>query len=249
MIAPRHLKNAPIKEALIDIQVTLSEDTRVEKLDSKYNSFSNSYPKKEMIQKGRLGFQFDEGQPIRATVDQNFVGYKYTSQDDKQIVQFRKDGFTFSRLEPYHTWEEMKEDAIILWKSYMDVASPTEITRVATRYINVLQIPLDMLTEFKDFLTAPPQIPEQLPQEIGSFLTRVVIYEPTIGANCILTQALEPIDTDKEYAPIVLDIDVFMKCTFNIESGDYWEALDRLRDFKNQVFFESITEKAAGLFQ
>ncbi|VAW13401.1 hypothetical protein MNBD_BACTEROID05-832, partial [hydrothermal vent metagenome] len=39
-------------------------------------------------------------------------------------------------------------------------------------------------------------VPPELPQVVSSFLTRVVIHEPSIGANAIITQALEQIVTD-----------------------------------------------------
>jgi uncharacterized protein (TIGR04255 family) len=62
-----------------------------------------------------------------------------------------------------------------------------------------------------------------------------------------LTQALEGVHNG--YAPIVLDIDVFMARQFDAHEEEFWRCLDQLRDFKNTVFFESITEKAMELFQ
>jgi uncharacterized protein (TIGR04255 family) len=155
------------------------------------------------------------------------------------------DGFTFSRLEPYDTWEEMKEEAVRLWEIYAASVSPDPITSVGTRYINVLKLPLNR--ELKEYLTAPPTIPEGLNQELSSFLTRVEIRDPAIGSHGILTQALEGVRKDN--APIVLDIDVFITRQFDPQDEEFWYCLDQLRDFKNTVFFESITEKTTELFQ
>ena len=46
---------------------------------------------------------------------------------------------------------------------------------------------------------------------------------------------------------MVLDIDVFKEKAF--DGQEAWDVLDRLRDFKNQIFFDSITEKTAKLYR
>jgi uncharacterized protein (TIGR04255 family) len=45
-----------------------------------------------------------------------------------------------------------------------------------------------------------------------------------------------------------LDIDVFKQRDV-IGEEDAWQTLEALRDFKNKIFFESITEKAKELFK
>src|SRR3990172_9112129 len=81
MIAPRKLKNAPIKEAVIDFRVALKEEIEIEKLDSEYSSISNEYPKKETLLQGKLGLPFGESEPVSKIV--NPIGYRYTSSDGK----------------------------------------------------------------------------------------------------------------------------------------------------------------------
>jgi uncharacterized protein (TIGR04255 family) len=245
MIEKRHLPHAPIKEALIDIQVAFPEKITVEALNSKYARIADQYPKHETLQRGEFGLHNEDGQPTTVTIGHTIAGYRYSSEDGLRVAQFRVDGFTFSQLEPYNTWEEMKEEAVKLWEVYVDAVSPDPITRVGTRYINILKLPLN--TELKEYLEAPPTIPAGLNQELGSFLTRVDIHDPTIEARGFLTQALEGVHDD--YAPIVLDIDVFVTKEFDPKGDEFWQYLEQLRDFKNTVFFESITDKAAELFQ
>ncbi|MFZ0255781.1 MAG: TIGR04255 family protein [Gammaproteobacteria bacterium] len=245
MIGKRHLSNAPIKEALIDIQVALSGALATEALDSKYERLASDYPKHETLQRGEFGLHYSEGQPTKAAISHSLVGYRYTSQDGKHVVQFRRDGYTFSRLEPYHTWEEMKEEAARLWQAYVEAATPSVITRIATRYVNVMELPLP--TELAQYLTAPPAIPLGLNQELSGFFSRVEIREPSIKARGIITQVLE--SGREDYASVVLDIDVFMTRQFEVENDEHWQCLDKLRDFKNTVFFKSITQTAAEQFK
>ena len=156
------------------------------------------------------------------------------------------DGFTFSRLHPYIKWEELRNEAHRLWLLYKDITCPDSITRVALRYINNLNIPLP-IRDFDAYLTAPPIVPEGLPQGVSSFLTRVVIHEPSIGANAIITQALEQVVG--EVAPVILDIDVFKLRPEGIEEKDAWDTLEKLRHFKNKIFFKSITNKLKEMFE
>ena len=247
MIAPRKLKDAPIKEAMIDFRVVLKEEIETERLDSAYSSISNEYPKKETLLHGKFGLQFGEGEPVSKSV--NPIGYRYTSGDGKYVAQFKVNGFTLSRMEPYTAWEDARNEAAKLWEIYHRVANVETITRVATRYINVIRIPMDALKEFGEYLTCPPKVPKALPQGVSSFLSRIVFHDPDIGAQCILTQALEAADFENRLIPIILDIDVFIERPFPVTGGRYWQEIDNLRDFKNRVFFESITSKAEGLFQ
>lgn len=242
----RHLRNAPIKEALIDLQVALPQDAGIELLDKCDKEISEGYRTKKPIKVGTFGVNWSEDQPLTTTMDHEILGYRYESDDKTQVVQVRTNGFTFSKLERYTTWEDMKAEARRLWTVYADATSPEVITRVATRYINVMRIPLP-IRDFEEYLTAPPQVPNNLPQGINSYLTRIVLPEPNLGAVGIITQALEKLE--KESAPIVLDIDVFVGKHFDASSEEYWGCLEKLRTFKNQIFFGSITEKTGGLFE
>jgi uncharacterized protein (TIGR04255 family) len=99
-----------------------------------------------------------------------------------------------------------------------------------------------------DYLTAPPIVPAELPQFVNSFLTRIIIFEPIIPANAIITQVFEPSLTPN-IAQIILDIDVFKLKPEGIEGKDAWETLEKLRHFKNKVFFNCITDKLKEIYK
>lgn len=239
------LKNAPITEALIDIRVKLSSEFDAKNIDSIYESIKNQYPEKQEQRISEVRFEPKAKEIVRPS-SAKINGYRYISSDKKQIVQVRLDGFTFSRLRPYIKWEELRDEAYRLWQLYKNITSPESINRVALRYINNLNIPMP-LRDFGDYLTAPPTVPEELPQGVGSFLNRIVIHEPSLGANAIITQALEQIATDT--APIILDIDVFKLQPKGIEEKEAWEIIEKLRHFKNKIFFSSITDRLKEVYR
>lgn len=246
MAVQRHLPRAPITEALIDIRVKLPHEVNVAKLKTIHASISNEYMQVGEHVMGEVKFKIPEKSVETAPI--NVYGYQYISSDKKQVMQARLDGFTFSRLKPYQTWESLRKEADKLWKIYASLFYPEHITRVALRYINCLEVPLPSI-EFKDYLVAPPAVPEKLPQGLSSFLTRVVIPIPSLGATAIIIQAFEGTSDPNIVPSIILDIDVFKEAQFNASGEDAWETINKLHDLKNEIFFQSITEKTAELFQ
>jgi uncharacterized protein (TIGR04255 family) len=240
MAAYRHLTNAPITEALIDICVKPSSSVQdALQLDELCTRLKDTYPDKKLQQQFKI--EFFPGPPPLERKETRFVGYRLTSSNGLQVIQASPDKITFSRLRPYQTWEQLREEAQRIWTVYAEIVKPELITRIATRFINSIEIPLP-IRDFSDYLTAAPSIPEKLPQGISSFYTRVVLPDPTTGAMAIVTHALESVVTPK-VVPIIVDIDVFIERTFeNYEK--VWTTIDMLRDIKNLIFFESLTEKA-----
>jgi uncharacterized protein (TIGR04255 family) len=244
MVAPRHLEKAPITEALVDIRVKLRPNADLSTLESTYALFAREYPEKR--ERIRAESKFDlKTRKFETASDVD--GYLCTSSDKKRVVQVRLDGFTFSRLKPYVTWEDLHNEADRLWQLYVRQASPELVTRVALRYINRLEIPLPM-RDFGDYLTAPPVIPENLPQGLISFLTRNVIRVPSWDFTAIISQSLEPVGASS-VAPVLLDIDISRQVQYNVSTKEIWETIDQMHEFKNKIFFESITEKTVELYK
>ena len=152
MAQKQQLANAPIKEALIDLRVTASAS--IENLDSSYDQFSSDYPKREEIQRKTVGFKLSPNSDISSIVDQETLGFKYTSEDERRVVQFRIDGFTFSWLEPYSDWESLRDEAIRLWLIYLSVSNSEAVSRIAVRYINAMNIPRPV-ADFSEYLVKP----------------------------------------------------------------------------------------------
>ncbi len=239
------LKHAPITEALIDIRVKLPSGFDVKKLDSIYEEIKEEYPEKQEQKISEVKLE-PKAEGLVKSSGTKINGYRYISSDKKQILQARIDGFTFSRLHPYIQWKDLRDEAFKLWELYKSITVPESIIRVAVRYINNLNIPMP-IKDFADYLTAPPTVPDELPQQISSFLTRVVMHEPSIGATAIIMQALDQIVTDT--APIILDIDAFKFQAEGIEEKDALDIIEKLRDFKNKVFFNSITDSLKEIYK
>jgi len=247
MAIHRYLKNAPLTEALIDIRVNLPSTFDIKDLLSLSKDISDKYTKSEPRQMFTAAFGIEKGKPFtRPTESKGIQSYICKSEDEKDIVQLKIDGFTFSRLNPYSDWETVLSEAKRLWELYSIKCLPKLITRIAVRYINRFDLPLP-IGDFADYLTAPPLVPDSLPQGVSQFLTRVVINDEDITANIV--QTMKSV-SEAGHIGVILDIDVFkLQEETGFEESSIWPEFEKLRDFKNRIFFESITEKTARLYE
>src|SRR3972149_8674441 len=175
MPEPRHLRNAPITEAIIDIRAKSRPGFDPSVFSDVHPRVVDRLPLREERKGGQVTFRIGSAGPVPPEIpDLGVQGYFYKSNDEKLIAQFRNDGFTLNRLKPYTSWEEIFPLAIDLWRLYVEFATPEAVTRLALRYINHISLP-DEPADIDHFLLAAPPIPEGLPQFIGPFQTRVRI--------------------------------------------------------------------------
>ncbi len=249
MAEVRHLNNAPITEAIIDFRVKLPSEFKVETFLELKNTIGDRFPKVEDRKLFSSQFKIKKGEPQPPSAKYHRVqGYFFKPEADKKVAQFRIDGFTFSRLKPYTNWEEMFDEARELWGMYCEIAQPEAVTRLAARYINHINIPLP-IDDLSDYFTASPKIPENVQGVISGFLSKVVVYDQELDVATNIVQALEKSTKPDKYITVVLDIDSFKTGDFYANNGEMWEIFANLRNIKNQIFFSSITDETARLFE
>jgi uncharacterized protein (TIGR04255 family) len=236
---------APITEALIDIRVTLPDEITVADLAGVNIGGDIGYPHRRNQFAGEAHIAI--GEQLGAATRQAHVGYAFVSSDERQIVQVRLDGFTFSRLAPYDRWGTFRGEAHRLWTLYRSLAKPVSITRAAVRYINRLDLPLP-IEDLKDYLRTVPEVSPDLPQGLSGYLMQLAIPQEDIGASLLLNEALLP-PSNPDTASILLDIDLFRELHAPIEEEELWRLLDQFRDRKNKVFEDCITERTRELFR
>lgn len=244
-----HYDHAPITEALIDIQIEPSSDFGFGQLEPIAKKVSENYPRQQVLQRGEAQFSFAEG--LKTETSQQQWGWRCFSSDGKQVLQVRTDGFTFSRLEPYQTWELLRDEAKRLWQIYRDHAKPNKITRVAVRYLNQFNFP-DTRIEAEDYLNTYPQLASELPdglRDFGHFLMTLRIPQHDLKGMLILNEALAMKQTIKDTVPIILDLDLFVVNPTIASDEGLWDLLETLRKRKNIYFEACITDKTRELIR
>ncbi len=243
-----HFPNPPIREALLDIRAALPETAKIDDLAVFEECVADSYPTKRVKTQGSATMRIGEsGQMEIHRQNAEPLGYLFTSRDGCQIVQARLDGFTLSRLPVYQSWDDLRAEAYRLWTEYTKIATPSTVSRVALRYINVIEIPMPF-GDFREYVLTTPEIAPDLPQVLGSFFVRLEIPDPAGRGLAIIIETQGKPETAERF-PFVFDIDAIKEQEFDPYGESLWTALDELHNFKNEIFHRSMTKKAKDLFR
>ena len=243
------LKNAPITEALLDIQVSLGSEVGLDVLATIQNRLLNRYPERQ----DRMQWQIQAD--ILTTADPAIshsggqIGYMFLPPASHQDRAFQAhlNGFAFSKLKPYETWKAFQSEARELWDLYVDIVQPNGINRLALRTINSLDLPLPF-EDFKEYILTTPEVAPGIPAGLSHFFMQMTIPQPG-GEVAVITSAMQPLRRpNPDSVTVIFDIDVYIEQTFEIGSDSIWEKFEALHSIKNEIFFSSLTDKAKGLF-
>ena len=78
---------------------------------------------------------------------------------------------------------------------------------------------------------------------------RLAIPNEEIGATAIVIETIEPIKPDTNKLPLIFDLDVFKSVSMTPDTEKIWVTLNQLREYKNQIFERSLTDKTKELFK
>jgi len=242
MVTHRSYAKAPITEAVIDIRISHDGERRITDLASLASPLDAlGYSQQRVLQEA-IG-EFRLGPQVGASAQTLPVGYLFSGEEGRNLLQVRVNGFALSRLTPYTNWSSFREEARRLFSLYWDVTTPSRLTRLAVRYINRFDLPSPPV-EVNQFFTLRPEAPETIRTMTG-FYMQLRVDQDDIMASALINQALvEP--TTPNVASVILDIDVFR----TEEIGSYeeiWPLLDVLRNREYLIFESSITDKAREL--
>jgi uncharacterized protein (TIGR04255 family) len=245
-----HLPHAPIVEAVIDIKGRATEPWEESAVQERFKAELPDYPQVNSQREFRHEVKIAPGHdPQQTLLDLGWKGLRLQSQDKLHIAQFNRDGFVFSRLEPYESWEQLIAEGMRLWNIHREIARPSEVQRLGLRFINRILLPPKYM-EFEDYLKAPPKTPDGLDLPFHGFFhneTLAVSGHP-YAVNIIRTiQRPQPPEHDR--VAIILDNDVFTVQLFEFQQEILEHRLAEMRWLKNKAFFGIISEKALATFR
>jgi uncharacterized protein (TIGR04255 family) len=245
-----NLPRAPIVEAVIEIRARATQVLEASSLRSALEPRLVGYSFLDSLRgfHGEVKIEGDKP-PIQKVSELGWMGVRFRSTDGKHIVQFKRDGFVFSRLEPYLTWEQLYGESQTLWAIFKELAQPAEIQRVGLRYINRIKLPPGEL-RLEDFIQPAPSAPRELDLPFLGFTHHDTLAVPghPYAINVIRT-IQPPRDPGDAGIALILDIDVFTTPSFDLEEIELDRRLLEMRWLKNKVFFGSITKRALELFR
>jgi uncharacterized protein (TIGR04255 family) len=243
-----HLPRAPIVEGVVQFHVKPSSKANLERLAEYKTALKETYPVQKDIRLMHAEIQMKGTEVAQRVISSNVLGYRLERTQPAFVVIARLDSLAVSKLAPYETWEKLIEEARPLWKKYLELQAPEAITRVATRYINRIELPIENL-DFEHYLAISPRLPKGIPEVLSNFLVKTIVEDEDSGASISISQVLEAPIAEKNRVPVLIDIDVYKTVDFSPDSDEYWQLLDKMRDLKNRAFFGCLTEKALEGFK
>lgn len=176
--------------------------------------------------------------------DVGVIGHRIEDDPLTRVAQFRNNGFSFSLVGNYSTWELFRDQAMVPARRFLQLPGVGRISRIALRYVNVIQFPNERV-DLDQYLPAAPKVPMELPQTVSGFFSRVVLPITEDGLTAIVTQALD--EGSRPKPSVILDIDVFFQGMLSASWDEALPVFEKIRIWKNQIFFAYVNENTVRL--
>jgi uncharacterized protein (TIGR04255 family) len=234
----------PITEAVIDIH--FAPPIGIEALRRIHRRVRERYPESEDV------FDIDINVAARQPeVRQRHTGVKLTSSPEAtDILLLKRGSITTSRLAPYTDWANfcrVGRDNFDIWRGI--VGKSPRITRIASRYINRVDIPQrgSQVNTF-DFVVIQPSVPAGVLADLKAFGVHVSSSMPDDPAINVLLNTSQVPSPLIGHTSVLLDIDVYLDRDLPQDDNELWLVAERLHSAKNALFEAAITDRARELF-
>lgn len=237
-------ERAPIAEAVIDIRVDASPEASAAIFKEMLTELSDRFENTTPIQNFQMGVEQDASQNATFHAAQAVIGYRLQNSDASRVLQIKIDGFTYSWLAPYASWEDFRKEAYELWKRFDATIGYRQTSRIAIRTINRIIIDDPRPIELAKYFRLLPTIPDPLGNDADTFFLQLQIRmnECTPGARAIINFAGSEANSGVP-ADLVLDLDVYVDEIAGMGEEEIWRKLDGLRVCKNTLFESCITDE------
>lgn len=247
--ARQHYARAPILETVLEVLVEYDPGLTLATLKS-LGKREPDYSETQEIQVVDAEMSVDPKGKTTGRSHRRHVGYQFIDRNRGQILAAQKGRFAFSKLEPYTEWESVRAEAERLWDRYSAAGQIRRITRIGVRYVNRLDLPIELpdhRVELKDWLRIGPEIPDVTRQRLGSFAIQLSLLQVDLPGTIATIREAVVAPSAPDVVSIILDIDVHQ--SGEIPPDNLWPGLDVLHDRENLIFESSITDRLRELIR
>jgi uncharacterized protein (TIGR04255 family) len=249
--------NPPIVEAIFHVVVERDNDFNNEALSDYAKYITESFPvfnrMEKRFLKNDISFNINDPGNITSSISDNLEGYFLSSNDNSKVIQANLNDFSFSKLQPYETWEAFYHEASNFWKKYIEITSVERVKRLGLRYLNRIEIPFDEKNvSLQDYVKIFPEVSDDLSMIISGYFMQISLFsEKYKPSKAIVNQTIGGQETsgDSTVIPLIFDIEVFQDVDF-VSQDNYIDSIfiNNLRLFKNDIFLNGITKKSQKEF-
>jgi uncharacterized protein (TIGR04255 family) len=172
---------------------------------------------------------------------------KLSSKDQTEVFSVGAQACSIEQLSPYPGWSLFFARLARDWNLIDKLLRKRKITRIGVRYINRIDLPLSVGRDYPgEYLNISIGIPQQLANSTHVALNYQAEYGPR-PFKIILNTGFADSPIPKMHS-IVLDIDVISEKNVPQSTEEIFAMLGEIRQIKNEIFEESITEYARRKF-
>lgn len=244
------LKNPPIKEAIFTITFKLS--IALDKIDSFINNeyVTSRYPIKQPEYLSH-SVKSEATQELTESIERPLSGYTLKCEGTcNRLIKIRQSHISYHNFDKYIGWETMFGELKDIWKEFCLATGGVALSQLSVRYINHINIPLPLQNGLGEYLKILPIIPDGINKSLNSFFIQLSIpNEQGDLIGTITETVLPPSRIESQTFTLLIDL------TVNSHSNEYecnraemWDTFGRIRDYKNLLFFNSITTETKKLF-
>lgn len=243
------LKNAPIVEAVLDIECDLPPRFNLKQAGELAGSaFKESYPQARPQFSHHFHIEAHQDAAVEQSMRREVEAFRFYQDDGRQLIQIRKTGYSFNRLAPYSSFDDYLPEIRRTWEVYREITTPVQVLAVQLRYINRLQLPLKKDgVELEDYFRNGPKLPGK-GLVFEGFLNQSVARDQATGYMVNTVLAAEP--PKEDHLPVIFDNGV--RAVLRTDPND-WEMLEStfqaLRDLKNRIFESTLSESCLNQYR
>lgn len=244
----QQLKNPPIIEAVLSIELA-PVDFDPSKLKEIYPSIQDVFQNPKDIKAAKLEMQnvFSPDGATRIT-DQGIVGYRFDSLDQAKALQLYQNAYYYSSLGQYKGWENFKEEAQKYWRLYTNIRFNSLPRKLRIRYTNLIKIPLlGGKVDIDEYLRLGPKEPLEKKFLLSQFVCKNTLMDES-GKFVIDLILADQKTNDPNHLFVLIDIQVNHSVKEDEVLDPFGEPLEQMRDLKNKIFFDSITNKTVEMY-
>lgn len=226
--------NPPIKEAIFTI--VFKDEISIELLENFCNIefFQKNYPsnRKSVIRR------ITEGVDV-ASVENLQDGFLLEGLNKgERLVQARKTHISFHKIKNYEHWENLIGEFKEICDEFSKVLNQDILIKdISVRYINQIPFEGDNLREYFKLL---PEEVEGVPKQLSKLFLQMTI--PYGDLSCVIVETIR----DSNF---IIDLKVSNNQVTQLSDKTVWVSFERMRNFKNNIFFSIITDKTKNLFR
>jgi len=182
---------------------------------------------------------------VTGKADTKINSYTYFSKDQKQKLVIEEGTITYTDENKYTGWENFKQKSLESIEMFYEIFNQSTITRISIRFVNrfALEYLSDPLEYFTTTISAAK--PDGLSYPLVEYAFKLKTIMPGTNIYSYVNQTTVPVNENQ--TDYIFDIDVLELTNLLFDKGLISEKLEKLREIKNNLFFNNLTQKTIDL--